>query len=80
VHYELNSRPDWADIPLRAVLSIIGTPGKAAGKTPEAISGAAAAGVGAEDKEIGRQGERETESPQSLPRQAGGEAQPPDRR
>lgn len=24
VRYELNSRPDWADIPLRAVLSIIG--------------------------------------------------------
>jgi maltose alpha-D-glucosyltransferase/alpha-amylase len=24
VRYELNSRPDWADIPLRAVVSLIG--------------------------------------------------------
>jgi maltose alpha-D-glucosyltransferase / alpha-amylase len=26
IRYELNSRPDWADIPLRAVLNLLGTP------------------------------------------------------
>jgi hypothetical protein len=26
IRYELNSRPDWADIPIRAVLNILGTP------------------------------------------------------
>jgi maltose alpha-D-glucosyltransferase/alpha-amylase len=26
IRYELNARPDWADIPMRAVLNILGTP------------------------------------------------------
>jgi maltose alpha-D-glucosyltransferase/alpha-amylase len=45
VRYELNSRPDWVEIPLRAVLEILGSGGEVAA----VASGVAAAGAGAAD-------------------------------
>ena len=36
VRYELNSRPDWAEIPLRAILAVLGT--HAAASTAAALS------------------------------------------
>jgi maltose alpha-D-glucosyltransferase/alpha-amylase len=51
IRYELNSRPDWADIPLRAVLNILGTPYGPSMNTasPTAAGGPAIPSVGAED-------------------------------
>ena len=46
VRYELNSRPDWAEIPLRAILSILGT--QAAAATTAATTGVTAALSGGE--------------------------------
>ena len=49
VRYELNSRPDWVDIPLRAVAAILGPPhdgeagGRPAASTPGAVESAVAA-------------------------------------
>ncbi len=42
VRYELNSRPDWAEIPLRAILSILG-PSSAGAATTAGTAGIAAA-------------------------------------
>jgi maltose alpha-D-glucosyltransferase/alpha-amylase len=62
VRYELNSRPDWAEIPLRAVAAILGPPagggGTAAAASPQAGSsaGVAAAGVESANGEHGREG------------------------
>ena len=45
VRYELNARPDWAHIPLRAVLGILGTPGGTAG-VAEGVAAGGGATVG----------------------------------
>jgi predicted trehalose synthase len=46
IRYELNSRPDWVEIPLRAALSILSRSGAADALTG-AVAGAGASEVGA---------------------------------
>ena len=48
VRYELNSRPDWVDIPLRAVMNVLGSP------SATAVAGVAAAEPVEAKKEQGR--------------------------
>ncbi len=49
VRYELNSRPDWADIPLRAILAILG-PSASAAATAAGTTGVTAAAAGASNQ------------------------------
>jgi maltose alpha-D-glucosyltransferase/alpha-amylase len=54
IRYELNSRPDWADIPLRAVLNILGEP-QGAGMPSAAsatVSSTTVPPVGAQDRSV----------------------------